>query len=75
MRPAGLVLPAIVVQTLHLGFDGDNLILEPTDPAFRDRCRLPVRAVELREIASDAFLQLLHALLELGVTEVLVAVC
>ena len=63
-----------LVQALHLLFDGGDLLLEPGDLGFRDRRRLPVRAVELGQIACDALLQLLHALLELGVGEVLVAV-
>ena len=38
------------------------------------RVGLPIRSVELGQIAADVFLQLLHALIELVVGEVLIAV-
>src|SRR5207245_203417 len=54
--------------------DRSDLLLEPRNSAFRDQGRLPVRAVELSQVAADAFLQLRHALLELVVGEVLVPI-
>ena len=63
-----------LLQTLHLRFDGGDLLFEPGDLPLCDCDRLPVRAVQLSQVASNTLLQLRHALLELGVGEVLVAV-
>ncbi len=69
-----LQLLSNLLQVLHVRLDRGDLLLEPRNSAFRDQGRLPIRTVELGQIPADAFLQLRHALLELVVGEVLVAV-
>src|SRR5450631_1981653 len=58
------------VQTLDLLAQGRNLLVEPRDLGLWHGGLLAIRGVKLREIALDAFVDLLQASLHFGLREV-----
>ena len=70
----GLDLPSHLFERLHLPAQALDLLLEPDCPGLGHIAVLPVGAIQRRQVARDAGLDLLDALGDLGDREVLVAV-